>query len=203
MSTEPFFPYVKIVKCANKDCHNEWKTVVTEKPKILCCGGYAKVCDSCTANGYTVYDGTGDGLFYLSKDGKNVAVYSYETAYKITQTVEDVHSCIIDALSEGHQPNLDMYSDELLREYIEFEKGWGYIVYEDGKWVDNVWHETINAGMEENESENRLTPLLEVSGGRKDTLYYQFETTHGKYVLYFNVAHVDFDVVLETEGLRS
>lgn len=82
---QPFVPYDHESQCANKDCHNKWSVHLTEPLPILICGGHAKVCASCTDAGYTVYDGRGDGKFYLSKHGKQVDVYDYKTAYKIVE----------------------------------------------------------------------------------------------------------------------
>ena len=84
------YPYEKEYKCSNKDCSNTWNITIKSPIPILMCGGHAKVCRDCEEQGYSVYDGKGDGKFYLSRNGDNVAVYDYNTAYNITDEDHDI-----------------------------------------------------------------------------------------------------------------
>ena len=88
INTDIFVPYEKEYKCANKDCHNIWFELITEETHTLCCGGRAKVCFTCKCWGFSVYDGKGDGRFYLSRYGEEIDNYDYKTAYNLTD--EDV-----------------------------------------------------------------------------------------------------------------
>jgi len=92
---EKFVPYEKEYKCAHKDCHNTWTKMVTEEIPILCCGGHAKVCLYCEGQGFRVYDGKGDGRFYLSQDGKKMGSYDLKEAYSLKGvTDEDIREVI-------------------------------------------------------------------------------------------------------------
>ena len=83
-----FEPYEKEHKCAHKDCHNIWTEMILEEIPILCCGGHAKVCPACKSQGFRVYDGIGDGRFYLTQNGKDIDNYDLKTAYGLTE--EDI-----------------------------------------------------------------------------------------------------------------
>nr|QBK85960.1 MAG: hypothetical protein LCMAC101_05550 [Marseillevirus LCMAC101] len=84
-----FEPYEKEYKCAHKDCDNIWTEMILEEIPILCCGGHAKVCPVCKSRGFSVYDGIGDGRFYLSQNGKEIDNYDLKTAYGLTAVTEE------------------------------------------------------------------------------------------------------------------
>jgi hypothetical protein len=192
-----FVPHDKVLKCAHKDCNNEWTVKVTEQPPVLCCGGYAKVCPDCESQGFRVYDGTGNGRFYLTKDGKAVADYDYNTAYKITRTIEDVHNSIVEQLVEGHPPGLDYFKDDLLKEYVENEKAWKNLVKEDDVWIGIGWAERINVDLVEKGSKFSIVPMLpyicsKLAHYNKDAAYFTFGE---KYIMYFDLERCDIDFV--------
>ena len=85
MNVTEFKPYTHERKCAHKDCHNVWNELVETPPVILMCGGSAEVCSTCKNQGFSVYDGIGDGRFYLRKNGEEVSNYDLKTAYGLTE----------------------------------------------------------------------------------------------------------------------
>jgi hypothetical protein len=76
-------------KCARKDCDNVWTEMTLEEIPVLMCGGYAKVCLVCKSQGFSVYDGKGDGRFYLSQNGKEIDNYDFKTAYGLTAVTDE------------------------------------------------------------------------------------------------------------------
>ena len=89
ISTQPFEPYVKKYKCAHKDCSNTWAVLITEEIPVLMCGGHAKVCSDCKDKGFSVFDGKGDGRFYLSQNDKEIDSYDRCAAYGLTPVLEE------------------------------------------------------------------------------------------------------------------
>jgi hypothetical protein len=193
---------IKHMKCANKDCTNKWDTILFEESPVYICGGGAEVCDSCKNNGFRVFNSQGDGLFYLYNNDEEVDVYSYEVAYKITRTINDVHKYIYEDLADGNPPGLDMFSKDLLNDYVKNEIAWECITYDDCNWSDNGWHEKINAGMEELGSNNRLVPLKNEDNVSSKVLFYNFYSGDNCIgVLYFNfsVDSLDIDIMPQLE----
>ncbi len=82
-----FEPYETEYQCGNKSCSTNWKENVYEKIPMKICGGYARVCNDCKKKGYSVYDGIGDGRFYLSKDNEDICSYTFEEAYALNKEV--------------------------------------------------------------------------------------------------------------------
>lgn len=87
-NTQSFEPYIKKYKCAHKDCSNTWTVLITEEILVLMCGGHAKVCSDCKDKGFSVFDGKGDGRFYLSQNDKEIDSYDLCTAYGLLE--EDI-----------------------------------------------------------------------------------------------------------------
>jgi len=85
---EKFEPYLQEYQCGNKSCSNNWNDNVFEKPPMKICGGHARVCPPCEKERLSVYDGVGDGKFYLYKNGQSIDVYSREEAYKLNKAIE-------------------------------------------------------------------------------------------------------------------
>lgn len=88
VTPDKFEPYEKEYKCAHKDCSNTWTKMIEEEIPILMCGGHAKVCPTCEDQGFSVFDGIGDGRFYLSQNGDAVDNYDLYTAYGLTRDAE-------------------------------------------------------------------------------------------------------------------
>ena len=85
-----FKPYKNERTCANKDCYNIWNELIKAPPVILMCGGSVKVCPICKSKGFSVYNGKGDGKFYLSQNGNEIANYDLKTAYGLTEADLDL-----------------------------------------------------------------------------------------------------------------
>ena len=70
--------------------------MVFKEPPILICGGYASVCPACEAQGFSVFDGIGDGLYHLTQNGKAIDTYDMFVAYNIVKTHEEMFDIIVD-----------------------------------------------------------------------------------------------------------
>ena len=188
---EEFVPYDQPYKCANKDCHNTWSVHLTEPLPIMICGDDAKVCPQCEQAGYTICSEEGDGLYYLYRNGEEVAVYDHNTAYNIVHTTEDVGRSFFAELMEGHPPDTDCFPSELLKDYVNELKYLQLVKkYDNDCYVGSGWSNNFNNYCKKHGSNVHLVPL---STDRKDRLYFRYQSESWNGILSMDLDPIDFD----------
>lgn len=185
---EEFGPYNHRYKCANKDCRNKWIIHLTEPLPMRICGGGAKVCPSCEQQGFTIYNGSGDGLYHLYRNGAKVDVYDYNTAYNIVHTVDDVERSFFEELMEGHQPATDCFSAKELKAYVEELIGWGWVEKDRRSAPD--YGNKFNDYCKEHGSEVRLVSL---PSDKVNTLWFRYQSAKWSGLLCMSLDPVDFE----------
>ena len=183
-------------KCANKDCKNQWEE--EEPTEILMCGGHAKVCENCKIDGYSVYDGIGDGMFHLYKSDTKIAVYDLKMAYNIKHTCNDIHEKILKDLSDELLPNLAHVSDSELQEYSKYLQDFGFIQKdEEDNWSSRELVDMFNNYFEEIGAETifsfiRSSNKLVKNFDKVNHVYFTMFVDYEPFIVWFDMENIKF-----------
>lgn len=187
-----------MIKCPNKNCKNKWikenvNTIIT------CCGGNLRVCDKCKQEGLSVYNGQGDGLFYLRKNGVQIDVYNYKIAYNIKFTPNEIHDHILEKLSNGSLPCLDNIKKSELQQYSNFLKDADFIEKDDDyNWSCEKMTHTFNDYFKEIESKTRLeyikspNNILMKNIQNNDRVFFKMFIEDCSRIVWFDIENVKF-----------
>ena len=191
-----------MIKCPNKDCENEWKEENVNKI-ITCCGGNLSVCNKCKQEGFSVYNGKGDGLFYLYKNGKEINVYNEKIAYNIKFTPNEINDYILEELFNESLPCLNNINESELQEYSKYLKDVKFIEKDnEDNWSCKEMTYTFNNYFKELGSNTRLSfirssnKLLATSTikdiNNDNYVYFTMFTENCSPIVWFDVENIKF-----------
>ena len=195
-----------MIKCPNKDCENEWKEENVNKI-ITCCGGNLSVCNKCKQEGFSVYNGKGDGLFYLYKNGKEINVYNEKIAYNIKLTPNEIHNYILEELFNESLPCLDNIKEFELQQYSDFLKESGFIEKDvEDNWSCREMTQTFNNYFKELGSETRLSFIrssnkLVKDINNSDYVYFTMFTKNYAPIVWFDVENIKFGYLIDDDQI--
>jgi hypothetical protein len=165
---------------------------------INICGGKMTLCEECESDGFSVYNGKGDGMFYLSKNEHEIDKYNHKVAYDIKYTDLEIHNLIMISLIDESLPQLENVPTDELKGYFDYLVDFEFIKKdEDGCWSCEGFVEVFNSFSEEMGEKRRLSHIRGSHPIVKDfykscNAYFSMFANDEPYIIYFDVENVQF-----------